>query len=71
MADISLSDQLVCARHELRRRTKTYPLFVAHEEMTERTAQREIAAMTAIVRTLQRLVLAEQRGRQPALWAGD
>lgn len=69
--DIALTEQLACARRELRLRTTCYPRWVAQEQMTEREAQRQIAAMTAIVRTLERLVQAEAKARQPTLWAED
>jgi hypothetical protein len=68
MTEVSLADQLACAKRELQIRTKVYPKWVQHEQMTERAAQRELLAMTAIVHTLQRLVDADAHARQPRLW---
>jgi hypothetical protein len=70
MPDISLAEQLRCARRELDLRIRCYPKWVAHEQMTERAAKREILAMTAIVRTLEKLAEAAARRQQPELWAG-
>lgn len=67
MPDVSLLEQLACARRELSLRLKVYPKWVAHEQMTEPVAQREIAAMTAIVHSLDHLVKAEERRREPRL----
>jgi hypothetical protein len=66
--DVSLADQLACAKRELSIRLKTYPKWVAHDQMTERAAKREIAGQTAIVHTLERLIEEEEKTHQPGLW---
>jgi hypothetical protein len=53
---VPLRLQLACARRELAVRARVYPRLVAHETMLQSTATRELAAMQAICRTLQRLV---------------
>jgi hypothetical protein len=68
MSDLPLTEQLACARRELALRMKVYPRWVAHEQMTERAAKREILAMTAIVHTLEALVEAEASHQQPRLF---
>jgi hypothetical protein len=71
VADVSLSDQLACARRELKLRTSLYPRWVAAEQMTDRAAKRELAGMTAIVQTLLSLIEADARQRQPGLWGEE
>jgi len=46
--------QLACARRELALRTRVYPRLVAKGTMLPEAAEHELAAMTAIVRTLAR-----------------
>jgi len=57
--DIPLRQQLACAARELALRARVYPRLIANETMLHSTAQRELAAMAAIVRTLKRLVAEE------------
>jgi hypothetical protein len=68
MSDVPLTDQLACARRELALRRKVYTRLVAMEAMLSTQAARELAAMEAIVQTLERLVEAEAAARQPALF---
>lgn len=56
---VPLRLQLACARRELALRTRVYPRLVANETMLQSTATRELAAMSAIVRTLKGLVETE------------
>lgn len=55
----TLRAQLACAKRELALRVRVYPRLVANETMLQSTATRELAAMSAIVRTLKGLVEAE------------
>jgi hypothetical protein len=71
MADVTLAEQLACARRELRLRETTYPTLVMRDRLLPRTATRELEAMQAIVQTLERLVRAEARGGQGELWAEE
>lgn len=66
MADITLKDQIACARRELAIRLKVYSRWVVHEQMPDSVAQREIAGMRAIVHTLEQLEAAQQH--QLRLW---
>lgn len=50
------TEQLECAQRELRRRTMNLPNLVRNGKLTKDYADKEIAAMTAIVETLQKLV---------------
>ena len=53
---VPLRTQLQCAKRELARRVRVYPGMIAQDTMLVATANRELAAMTAIVRTLAALV---------------
>lgn len=59
-----LAVQLACARRELALRRNTYPKWVASGRMTSATAERETAAMAAIVETLDRCLLLEEVSRE-------
>lgn len=58
--DVSLEQQVKCARRELAMRRGAYPRFVAHGKMKQAKADEEIAAMEAILATLERLEQAER-----------
>lgn len=58
---ISTSDKCDCVRRELALRIRVYPGFVAKHKMTARTAEHEIAVMTAIVEDYCRLADQERR----------
>jgi hypothetical protein len=62
MPDVPLRLQLACAKRELARRVRVYPGLIASDTMLTSTASRELAAQTAIVRTLAGLVAAEAGG---------
>jgi homoserine dehydrogenase len=71
MPDVPLRLQLACAKRELALRVRVYPRLVANETMLQSTAQHELAAMTAIVKTLGRLVAEEAgAGGQAELFGG-
>jgi hypothetical protein len=57
---ITLDVQLACARRELRYRQRVYARWVPEGKMAAATAAHELAAMGAIVRTLQDLLEAQQ-----------
>jgi len=57
---VSLGEQFDCAVRELDKRQRLYPRWVKEGKLNELKAQREIDAMEAIVRTLDKL-------RQPEL----
>lgn len=59
---IPLREQLACAKRELARRVRVYPGMIAQDTLLVSTANRELAAMTAIVRTLARLAAADGGG---------
>jgi len=62
---VPLRLQLACATRELALRARVYPRLIANETMLQSTATHELAAMSAIVRTLAALVEAERgEGRQ-------
>jgi hypothetical protein len=57
---IPLEVQLACAKRELRLRRRSYAKWVPEGKMTEAQAAHELAAMQAIVRTLQDLLERQQ-----------
>ena len=69
----TLRAQLACAKRELALRVRVYPRLVANETMLQSTATRELAAMSAIVRTLKGLVEAEagEGAKQAELFGGS
>ena len=65
---VPLRLQLQCATRELARRVRVYPGMIASDTMLTRTANRELAAMTAIVHTLAALVRETGDGGQAELF---
>jgi hypothetical protein len=59
---VPLRAQLQCAKRELARRVRVYPGMIAQDILLTSTAVRELAAQTAIVRTLQGLVREAEAG---------
>ncbi len=59
---VPLRQQLQCAKRELARRVRVYPGMIAQDTLLVSTANRELAAQTAIVRTLAGLARAEDAG---------
>ena len=56
MSVISLEQQLACAKRELALRQRVYPRFITQNRMTATQAAHELAAMTAIVTTINHLL---------------
>jgi hypothetical protein len=52
---VEIGDQLKAAKREAALRRRVYPRWVAENGMTQAKADHEIAAMDAIVETLERL----------------
>lgn len=52
---VPLEKQIACAKRELAVRKRCYPTWVAAKRLNVFKAEEEIAAMTAIVRTLEEL----------------
>jgi len=52
VTQIPLEEQVRCAERELEKRKNFYPKWVSEGRMNQLKADREIAAMTAIVETL-------------------
>jgi hypothetical protein len=55
MAEITLADQIKCVAREIALRKAAYPGWVANRRLTQAKADREIAAMEAVLGTLKRL----------------
>jgi hypothetical protein len=60
---MTLEEQLKCAKRELSMRKSVYPYRVSHGNMTQKSADHEIKAMRAIVRTLEGLISDEHYRR--------
>lgn len=67
----TLTQQLACAKRELRMRELVYPKRVANETMTQRQADHEIACMAEIVVSLMRLLRQEEDREQPRLFGNE
>lgn len=52
----SISEQIACIERELRFRERCYPRWVSEQKMAQATAEREIACMKQVSRTLRALV---------------
>lgn len=55
-AEISVTDQLAEAKRELALRRRVYPRWIAQETLPEHVARQQLAAMAAIVTTLEGLL---------------
>jgi hypothetical protein len=66
---ISIGEQLACAKREVAMRKGLYPKWVAGERMTQAKADQEIAAMEAIVATLEREAARERLRAEPSSYA--
>jgi hypothetical protein len=60
---IPLAEQIKCVERELALRRSAYPKWVAIQRMTQTTADRELAAMAAVLETLKALKVE----REPSL----
>lgn len=58
---ITITDQLACAKRELKMRQRVYPQWVATGRLRQETADHEIACMAAIVQTLEGLAPPEPK----------
>ncbi len=52
---MTIAEQIACAERELRLRQRCYPKWVQERRMSQATADKEIAGMTAIIETLREL----------------
>jgi hypothetical protein len=60
---ITLSDQIASVQREIRMRSKVYPRWVADKKLTQSKADHEIAAMRAVLATLEQV----RAGHEPEL----
>jgi hypothetical protein len=67
-SEFNLQAQVACARRELGWRQYVYPRRVAAGKMTPADANREIACMEAVLVTLTKLLLEEQKTNNPTLF---
>lgn len=51
--DIPLADQIACVKREVQMRRIVYPGRIAAKRMTQATADKEVARMEAVLRTLE------------------
>ena len=49
----SITEQIECARRELKMRQRVYPKLVLSERMSKETALHEVQCMQAIIQTLE------------------
>jgi len=52
---VSLPDQVACVRRELSLRQRVYPRLIAQKSMTQAWADFQLAAMQAVLQTLEEL----------------
>jgi hypothetical protein len=67
---ISLKEQIECAERELEKRRRLYPRWIKAGDLNELKAEREIAGMEAIIRTLESLVQPDLPGPSPGTFRG-
>jgi hypothetical protein len=53
---VTLEDQVKCVEREISMRERVYPRWVADKKLTQSTADRELNAMRAVLRTLKNLL---------------
>lgn len=58
---ITIDDQIACARRELALRKNCYPNWIQKGRLRRENADREIAAMSAILETLEKVKAEEQK----------
>ena len=56
MAAVPITSQIACVERELRMRRRVYPRWVEDGRISQAKADAEIAAMEAVLATLQQLV---------------
>lgn len=49
---VSMTEQIKCVKREISMRERVYPRFIKSGKMTQEEAEREIAAMKAVLDTL-------------------
>lgn len=59
MPEITLADELSCARRELRLRRELYPGYIVRHKMTPAFAAFQLACQEAIVRRLEQVLIEE------------
>jgi cbb3-type cytochrome oxidase cytochrome c subunit len=64
---VPYTDQLACAKRELRMRRQAYPAWVQQGKMTQAWAALQVAHQEAIIATLERLVALYEPPAQEAL----
>lgn len=62
---MTLTEQIASVRREIAMRTRVYPNWVASKKMTQAKADHELAAMRAVLDTLQRTESLGATGRHP------
>lgn len=62
--EVSIEDQVSCAKRELKMRKRVYARLVAEEKMSFEKSEREINGMTAIVKTLEEIGREESPQRE-------
>ena len=60
MSAIPISAQVECVRREIGMRKRVYPRWIASEKMTQAKADAEIAAMEAVLVTLENIQAKER-----------
>lgn len=53
---VTIEDQVKCVEREISMRERVYPRWVADKKLTQATADRELAGMKAVLRTLKSLL---------------
>lgn len=59
MATIPLDEQIACVKREIAMRERVYPKWVASKRMTQAKADSELAAMRAVLRTVEGVARAD------------
>lgn len=60
MSAIPLEAQVACVKREIGMRERVYPNWIARNRMTQQKADAEIAAMRAVLETLEKIAAAER-----------
>ena len=57
--NITIEEQIKCVKREIAMRERVYPREVRYEKMSQETADKEIASMRAVLKTLLNVVPAD------------
>lgn len=70
---VPIEDQIRCVEREIEMRERVYPRWVSEKRLTQAKADRELAAMRAVLRTLQGIAEAAALGpsEEGALWVDE